>query len=215
LSRRPLLALAAALLLAGGAGTGGQAMVTESKMLPLGTSAPDFDLPDVVSGKRFALASFHGRKALLVMFICQHCPYVQHVKKELSRLGRAYAGRGVGIVGISANDPAAYPQDAPEALKTFAQKEGFAFPLLFDESQATAKAYTAACTPDFFLFDAGRRLVYRGQLDASRPGSGLPVTGRDLRAALDAVLAGRAVSAQQRPSSGCSIKWKPGGQPGL
>ncbi|MCX5795099.1 MAG: thioredoxin family protein [Elusimicrobia bacterium] len=188
-------------------------MLTESKMLPLGTKAPSFEMTDTVSGKTIGLKTFQAQKALLVMFICQHCPYVQHVKGELARLGKDYAAKGVGIVAISANDPKAYPQDAPKELAAFAKKEGFAFPLLFDESQAVAKAYSAVCTPDFFLFDQDRRLVYRGQLDDSRPGSGKAVTGQDLRAALDAVLAGKPVDARQRPSAGCSIKWKPGNEP--
>ncbi len=187
--------------------------LTPSTMLALGTPAPDFDLPDVVSGRRLSLAAFTGKQALLVMFLCRHCPYVQHVKTELGRLGDAYAAKEVGLIAISANDAANYPDDAPASLKTFAKDEGFVFPFCYDETQATAKAYTAACTPDFFLFDAARRLVYRGQLDDSRPGNGTPVTGRDLRAALDAVLAGRPVSPDQRPSIGCNIKWKPAHAP--
>jgi peroxiredoxin len=186
---------------------------TESTMLPLGTSAPDFDLPDVVTGRRVSLSSFQGRRALLVMFICRHCPYVVHVKAELARLGRDYLSPRLGIVAVSANDAQAYPDDAPEELTRFASEEGFNFPLCYDETQATARAYSAACTPDFFIFDQDRRLVYRGQLDDSRPGNGKPVTGRDLRAALDAVLAGRPVSGEQKPSLGCNIKWKPGQEP--
>jgi len=186
-------------------------MLIESSMLPLGTPAPAFELPDVVSGRKISLDSFKGRKALLVMFICRHCPYVQHVKGELARLGRDYADQG--IVAISANDPQAYPQDAPEQLRAFAREEGFSFPLCFDESQDTAQAYGAVCTPDFFLFDQDRRLAYRGQLDDSRPGNAAAVTGRDLRAALDAVLAGKPVAPEQKPSAGCSIKWKPGHGP--
>ena len=184
-----------------------------SAMLPLGTQAPDFDLPDVASGHRVSLKTFQDREALLVMFICQHCPYVQHVKAQLAQLAKDYAGRNLGIVAISANDPQAYPVDAPEQLRLFAQKEGFSFPLCFNESQKTAKDYTAACTPDFFVFDRKRLLVYRGQLDDSRPGNDRPATGRDLRAALDAVLAGKPVSPEQKPSTGCSIKWKPGNAP--
>jgi len=187
--------------------------LTPSTMLALGTRAPDFELPDVVSGRRVSLRTFAGKRALLVMFICRHCPYVQHVQAELSRLGRDYADQDVGIVAISANDAAGYPDDAPDKLKAMAKELGFTFPLCYDESQETAKAYTAACTPDFFLFDAGRALVYRGQLDESRPGNSKPVTGKDLRAALDAVLAGRPVSPDQRPSIGCGIKWKPGREP--
>jgi len=187
--------------------------LTPSTMLALGTRAPDFELPDVVSGRRVSLRTFAGKRALLVMFICRHCPYVQHVQAELSRLGRDYADQDVGIVAISANDAAGYPDDAPDKLKAMAKELGFTFPLCYDESQETAKAYTAACTPDFFLFDAGRALVYRGQLDESRPGNSKPVTGKDLRAALDAVLAGRPVSPDQRPSIGCNIKWKKGHEP--
>ena len=187
--------------------------LTPSRMLALGTPAPDFDLLDVVSGKRMSLQTFAGKEALLVMFICRHCPYVQHVKHALARLGRDYAAGSVGIVAISANDVANYPDDAPDKLKAMAQEEGFVFPFCYDQTQAVAKAYTAACTPDFFLFDRQRRLVYRGQLDDSRPGNGKPVTGRDLRQALDAVLAGHAVNPQQQPSIGCNIKWKPGNEP--
>ena len=186
---------------------------TLSTMLELGTSAPDFSLPDVVSGRPISLASFENEKALLVMFICRHCPFVKHVQKELARLGADYRGRGVGIVAISSNDAAKYPDDAPERLKQMADELGFDFPVCFDEAQEVAKAYTAACTPDFFLFDRARTLVYRGQLDGSRPESPEPVTGRDLRAAIDAVLADRPVDADQRPSIGCNIKWKPGNEP--
>jgi peroxiredoxin len=186
---------------------------TLSTMLELGTSAPDFSLPDVVSGRPISLASFRDEKAFLVMFICRHCPFVKHVQEELARLGAAYRGRGVGIVAISSNDAAKYPDDAPERLKQMADELGFTFPVCFDETQEIAKAYTAACTPDFFLFDRARTLVYRGQLDGSRPESGEPVTGRDLRAAIDAVLSDRPVGADQRPSIGCNIKWKPGNEP--
>ena len=186
---------------------------TASTMLELGTPAPDFRLPDVVSGKTISLETFKGEKALLVMFICRHCPYVKHVQMELARLGTDYRGRGVGIVAISANDAAAFPEDAPGSLKAMAAELGFAFPFCYDESQAVARAYTAACTPDFFLFDGAGRLAYRGQLDDSRPDSGIPVTGRDLRAALDAALAGRPASADQKPSLGCNIKWRPGNEP--
>ena len=181
---------------------------TPSVMLALGTRAPDFKLPDVVSGKTFTLKSFEGRKALLVMFICRHCPYVKHVEAELARLGRDYAAKDAAIVAVSSNDARAYPDDAPESLKEQARSAGFPFPYLYDESQSAAKAYSAACTPDFFLFDAERRLVYRGQLDASRPGNSEPVTGKDLRAALEAVLAGRPAAKDQRPSLGCGIKWR-------
>lgn len=183
-------------------------MAMASVMLPLGTPAPPFSLRDVVSGQLYSLDSFKGKTALLVMFICRHCPYVVHVREELARLGRDYRGSGLGIVAISSNDPAQYPDDAPDKLKEMAEQQGFTFPLCFDESQDVAKAYNAACTPDFYLFDSGRKLAYRGQLDDSRPGSGKPVTGRDLRAAIDAVLANRPVDGNQKPSIGCSIKWK-------
>ena len=187
--------------------------LTPSTMLALGTPAPDFALPDVVSGRTISLGTFAGKQALLVMFICQHCPYVQHSKAELSRLGKDYQNTEVGIVAISANDAANYPDDAPDRLKAMAQELGFTFPFCYDESQETAKAYTAACTPDFFLFGPDRQLVYRGQLDDSRPGNGKPVNGRDLRAALETVLAGRKVSQDQQPSVGCNIKWKAGNEP--
>ena len=187
--------------------------LTPSTMLALGTNAPDFSLPNVVSGKAVSLATFAGKEALLVMFICCHCPYVQHVKQELAQLGKDYANKDVGIVAISANDAANYPDDAPAQLAAMAKELGFAFPFCYDESQQTAKAYTAACTPDFFHFDADREVVYRGQLDDSRPGNGKPVTGKDLRAAMDAVLAGKPASVTQQPSIGCSIKWKKGNEP--
>ncbi len=186
---------------------------TLSTMLDLGTAAPDFQLPDVVSGRTISLASFQDEKALLVMFICRHCPYVKHVQEELARLGRDYENRGVGIVAISSNDAAEHPDDAPDSLKEMAAELGFVFPYCYDEDQSAAKAYTAACTPDFFLFDKERRLVYRGQLDDSRPKGDIPVTGRDLRAALDAVLSDEALSEDQRASLGCNIKWKAGNEP--
>lgn len=188
-------------------------MLMESTMLPLGTKAPSFELTDTVSGKKIGLKTFKDRQALLVMFICQHCPYVQHVKAELARLGKDYKDKSLGIAAISSNDAKAYPKDAPEELAAFAKREGFDFPLLYDETQAVAKAYTAVCTPDYFLFGKDRRLVYRGQLDDSRPRSAKPVTGKDLRAAIDAVLAGKPVDAKQTPSAGCSIKWKKGNEP--
>ncbi len=187
--------------------------LTPSTMLPLGTQAPDFDLPDVFSGKRISLTTFADKKALLVMFICRHCPFVKHVQKELAHLGNDYAQKEVGIVAISANDAAHYPDDALDKLKDMVQELGFTFPLCYDESQETAKVYTAACTPDFFLFDAQRKLVYRGQLDGSRPGNGRPLNGRDLRQALEAVLSHLPVSQDQKPSIGCNIKWKPGNEP--
>src|SRR5690349_5805878 len=186
---------------------------TLSTMLELGTAAPEFNLPDVVSGQTISLESFEGDPALLVMFICRHCPFVKHVQEELARIGVDYDGRGLGIVAISSNDVATHPDDAPEHLRAMAEELDFRFPYCFDETQEVAKAFTAACTPDFFLFDRERALVYRGQLDDSRPDSGRPVTGRDLRAAIDAVLAGRPVASDQRPSIGCNIKWTPGREP--
>ena len=182
-------------------------------MLALGTPAPGFSLPDVTSGRTVSLADFSGEKALLVIFLCAHCPFVVHVKEELARIGRDYAGRSTAIVGITANDIADYPQDAPKPTAEFARAAGFNFPILFDETQAIAKAYTAACTPDFFLFGPDRRLVYRGQLDDSRPGRGT-ANGADLRAALDALLSDKPISPSQRPSIGCNIKWKAGNEPG-
>jgi len=182
-------------------------------MVALSTPAPDFSLPDVVSGKTISLATFKEKRLLLVMFICRPCPYVQHVKSELARLGRDYSKKDVGIVAISANDAQNYPEDAPAKLREMAQDMRYAFPVLHDEIQEVAKAYGATCTPDFFLFDAKRRLIYRGQLDDSRPGNGKPLTGRDLRTALDAVLLDRPVSKDQKPSVGCNIKWKAGRGP--
>jgi peroxiredoxin len=186
---------------------------TPSTMLALGTVAPDFRLPDTVSGEMVSLSSFAGKKALLVIFASPHCPFVKHVKDELARLGHDYLWQGVGIVGISANDAVQYPDDAPEKIKQFVQDTNIPFPFLFDESQEVAKAYQAACTPDFFLFDANFRLVYRGQLDDSRPGNNLPVTGQDLRKAIGAVLAQQPIDVEQKPSIGCNIKWKPGNEP--
>ncbi|MBW4498321.1 MAG: thioredoxin family protein [Scytonema hyalinum WJT4-NPBG1] len=187
--------------------------LTASTMLSLGTQAPDFQLPDVVSGQTISLSTFAQKKALLVMFICRHCPFVKHVKEELAQLGKDYINKGLGIVAISTNDAKNYPDDAPELLKAMAIELDFNFPFCYDESQETAKAYTAACTPDFFLFDAKQQLVYRGQLDESRPSNGKPVTGADLRAAIDAVLADKPVAGEQKPSIGCNIKWKPGNEP--
>lgn len=186
---------------------------TASTMLELGTTAPDFSLPDVVSGHTLSLEDFAGKKALLVMFICRHCPFVKHVEQELSRLGKDYADKGAAIVAISSNDAQGHPDDAPASLKEMAHNLGFTFPFCYDESQEVAKAYSAACTPDFFLFDEARKLVYRGQLDDSRPGNEIPVTGRDLRAALDAVVNDQAVNSDQRASIGCNIKWKDGNEP--
>jgi thiol-disulfide isomerase/thioredoxin len=185
----------------------------ESTMLALGTAAPDFALPDVVSGKTISLASFAGTKGLLVMFLCPHCPYVKHVQLTLAAVLKDYAGEPLGIVAIGSNDAAQFPEDSPEGLRAQAVQLGFAFPYCYDESQAVAQAYRAACTPDFFLFDETRQLVYRGQMDGARPKNDTPVTGSDLRAAIDAVLAGRPVDPLQRPSLGCNIKWKKGNEP--
>jgi len=183
-------------------------VLTPSTMAELGTQAPDFALTDVVSGRTRRRDEIKGDKGLLVMFICRHCPFVKHVQGELARLGRDYADRGLGIVAISANDAVRHPDDAPESLRQQAEQLGFAFPYLHDESQDVARAYGAACTPDFFLYDRSLRLAYRGQLDDSRPGNGRPVTGADLRAAIDAVLAGQPVPGDQKPSVGCNVKWK-------
>lgn len=182
-------------------------MLTPSTMLPLGTPAPDFRLPDT-EGRIVRLGDFAAAPALVVMFICNHCPFVQHIRGALAQFGRDCQARGAAAVAISANDVAQYPQDGPAAMQVEAQREGYTFPYLYDESQAVARAYQAACTPDFFLFDAARRLVYRGQFDDSRPGNSVPVTGADLRAAVEATLAGRPVAGEQRPSIGCNIKWK-------
>ena len=181
---------------------------TPSTMLELGTVAPDFALTDVVSGKTVHRDDFRGKKALLVMFICTHCPFVKHIEKEIAKLGKDYAAQPVGIVAISANDAVNYPADSPAGLKRQSETFGFTFPYLYDESQAVARAYDAACTPDIYLFDTDFKLVYRGQFDASRPSNSIPVTGKDLRVALDAVLAGKPISADQKPSIGCNIKWK-------
>ncbi|AKG21011.1 thioredoxin family protein [Calothrix sp. 336/3] len=187
-------------------------VLTSSTMLALGTPAPDFHLPEVVSGKIISPGSFTNKKALLVMFICQHCPFVKHIKVELSKLGTDYAGSDLGIVAISSNDAEKYPSDSPESLKAMVLELDLQYPLCYDETQEVAKAYTAACTPDFFLFDRAGKLVYRGQLDDSRPSNGLPVTGADLRAAITAVLTDIPVSPEQKPSIGCNIKWKPGNE---
>jgi peroxiredoxin len=186
--------------------------LTPSTMLPLGTAAPDFKLPDT-SGQIVSLADFKAAPALLVIFMCNHCPYVVHIRAGLAQLARDYLPRGAAIVGINSNDAVEYPADSPARMKDEAKSAGYLFPYLYDETQAVAKAYRAACTPDIFLFDRDRRLVYRGQFDDSRPGNGLPVTGKDLRAALDAVLAGRPVSPDQKASIGCNIKWKSGSEP--
>jgi peroxiredoxin len=182
--------------------------LTESTMLDLGTVAPDFALIDVVSGNSVRRDDYRGRKALLVMFICAHCPYVKHINEGLAALGKDHADQSIAIVAICSNDAATHPADSPAGLRQQAETYGFAFPYLYDETQAVAHAYKAACTPDFFLFDGDFRLVYRGQFDSSRPGSEIPVTGHDLRAAIDLVLAGEPVPEEQRPSIGCNIKWK-------
>lgn len=185
---------------------------TPSTMLPLGSPAPDFRLPDT-EGRTVALGDFKEAPALLVGFICNHCPFVKHVRQGLSALAREYTEKGVAIVGISSNDALAYPDDNPANMAREKAEAGYVFPYLYDESQQVAQAYRAACTPDFYIFDGARKLVYRGQMDDSRPGNNLPVTGKDLRAALDAVLAGQPVSDHQKPSIGCNIKWKPGNEP--
>lgn len=184
--------------------------LTSSTMLPLGTVAPDFALPDTVSGSEKTLTELRGARGTLVMFICNHCPYVQHVNPELVRLARDYLPRGIGVVAISSNDAQSHPADAPERMTEVAQRLGFPFAYLYDGSQAVARAYAAACTPDFFLFDAGLRLVYRGRLDDSTPGNGRPPSGADLRAALDALLGGCAPLSEQHASMGCNIKWREG-----
>jgi len=185
---------------------------TPSTMLPLGTSAPDFSLMNV-DGQEVSLGDFSNAPALLVIFMCNHCPYVIHVADHLAQLAQEYMSRGVAVVGISSNDVANYPADSPEQMVAEAEERGYAFAYLYDETQEVAQSYHAACTPDFFLFDGNQKLVYRGQMDSSRPDSGIPVTGEDLRAALDAVLAGNAPAENQTPSLGCNIKWKPGGEP--
>ena len=186
--------------------------LTPSTMLPLGTTAPDFKLPDT-NGKTVSLADFQDKPVLLVLFICNHCPYVKHIRIGLAQLARDYLPRGVAIAGINSNDVANYPDDSPARMKEEVKSAGYLFPYLYDETQAVAKAYHAACTPDIYLFDKTRKLVYRGQMDDSRPGNGIPVTGKDLRAALDAVLAGKPGSPHQKASMGCNIKWKAGNEP--
>jgi len=181
---------------------------TPSTMLPLGTVAPDFDLPNVVTGENNNLQQLKSDVATLVMFICNHCPYVKHIKDELARLAQDYQPKGVTIVAISSNDVENYPDDSPEKMKETAVEWGFTFPYLYDESQAVAQAYQAACTPDFYIFDKDLKCAYRGQLDGSRPHNDVPVNGADIRAALDAILAGQPVSEDQKPSLGCNIKWK-------
>jgi peroxiredoxin len=185
---------------------------TASTMLPLGTKAPDFSLP-ATDGRTVSLADFSQKPALLVAFICNHCPYVKHVAAGFADLAREYQERDVGVAAINSNDVANYPDDSPAKMAEEVKFRGYTFPYLYDETQEVAKAYGAACTPDFYVFDKARKLVYRGQMDSSRPSSGLPVTGEDLRAALDAVLAAQPVAAEQKPSIGCNIKWKAGNEP--
>lgn len=185
---------------------------TPSTMVPLGTPAPSFSLPDT-AGKVVSLDDYKGSPALLVVFLCNHCPFVKHVLPQFVELAREYQQRGAGIVGINSNDVSHYPDDAPEKMAELSKAMDFPFPYLYDESQQVARSYGAACTPDFYLFDKDGRLVYRGQMDDSRPGNGRPVNGADLRAAMDAVLAGQPVSDDQKPSIGCNIKWKPGNEP--
>lgn len=186
---------------------------TASTMLPLGTRAPDFLLKNTLDGKLISLREFEGKSGLLVMFICNHCPFVKHLRGALAEFAKEYQPRGLGIVAISSNDAAKHPDDGPEKMKAEAASAGYTFPYLYDETQETAQEYKAACTPDFFLFDKNRGLVYRGQFDDSRPGNNKPITGADLRAAADAVLAGKPVAPVQRPSIGCNIKWKAGKEP--
>jgi peroxiredoxin len=181
---------------------------TQSTMLQLGTQAPNFTLPDTVSGKTMSLSELASDKATVIMFLCNHCPYVLHVNEEIVRVVDEYKNKGVSFIGISSNDAVNYPQDGPDKMKDHAQKAGYNFPYLYDESQDVAKAYDAACTPDFYVFDGDMKLVYRGRLDDSRPGNDIPLSGKDLRAALDAVLAGEEVHGAQYPSGGCNIKWK-------
>ncbi|MDJ0745017.1 MAG: thioredoxin family protein [Xenococcaceae cyanobacterium MO_167.B27] len=188
-------------------------VLTPSTMLALGTKAPDFALADVVSGDTISLGTFADKKALLVIFMCRHCPFVKHIQQELAKLGKDYANESLGIVAISANDVEKYPDDSPENLKQMAQELGFNFPVCYDATQEVAKAYTAACTPDFFLFNQTQELVYRGQLDDSRPSNNLPVTGQDLRNAISNVLADKPIPSEQKPSIGCNIKWIPGKEP--
>ena len=186
--------------------------VTPSTMLPLGTEAPPFALPDT-EGKTVALTDFDRARALLVVFMCNHCPFVKHILDDFVALAKEYQARGAAVVAINSNDVDSYPDDRPDLMAEVARGKGFTFPYLYDATQDVARGYRAACTPDFFVFDAERKLVYRGQMDESRPGNGQPVTGADLRAALDAVLEGRPVGKEQKPSVGCNVKWKPGNEP--
>ena len=182
-------------------------------MLPLGTVAPDFTLPDTVSGKDISLKDIQSDKANLIMFICNHCPYVVHLKQHFAEFAKEYQRQGLGVVAISSNDVDGYPQDGPDAMADDCREYAYPFPYLYDQDQHVARAYEAACTPDFYLFDENRKLVYRGQYDGSRPRNAMPVTGSDLRAAVDAVLAGQDVNPNQVASMGCNIKWKAGNEP--
>lgn len=182
--------------------------LTPSNMIPLGTAAADFTLPDTVTGKTFTLQELKGEKATVIMFICNHCPYVVHINSELVKTAQQYSAMGVHFIAISANDAVSHPEDAPDKMKQVAAKENYPFPYLYDETQQTAKAYDAACTPDIYIFDSGLKLVYRGQLDDSRPGNNIPLSGKDVRTALDNLLAQKEISPYQRPSIGCNIKWK-------
>jgi len=186
---------------------------TASTMLPLGTKAPDFSLTNAVNGKKVSLRDFEGKRALLVIFMCNHCPFVKHIAEGLAAFANEYQPKGLAIVGISSNDFQAFPDDAPEKMADEARARGYSFPYLVDATQEVAKLYRAACTPDFYLFDAQRKLIYRGQFDSSRPQSGIPVTGEDMRRAVDAVLAGQAIPIEQKPSIGCNIKWKASQEP--
>ena len=184
-----------------------------SIILQLGTKAPNFELTNVVTGDTVSINDFADKKALLIVFLCAHCPFVLHVKDEIAKIAKEYSAKSLGIAAISSNDINTHPQDGPEGLRMLAENAGYDFPVLYDETQEVAKVYTAVCTPDFFLFDSERSLVYRGQLDDSRPGNNLPLTGKDLRAAIEAVLSDQNVSQDQKPSTGCGIKWKPGNEP--
>lgn len=183
-------------------------VLTPSAMIPLGSEAPDFRLPDVVSGRDLTLGDVRSDVATVIMFICNHCPYVKHLQDGIVRLADDYAAEGVSFVAINSNDVENYPDDSPEKMAEVAEEKGYSFPYLFDETQEVARMYDAACTPDFFIYDAAMKCVYRGQLDDSRPGNGKPVTGKDMREALDALIEGREIAPEQVPSVGCNIKWK-------
>lgn len=186
---------------------------TPSQMIDLGTEAPNFSLPDVVSGNHVSLDNYPDAKGFMIAFICNHCPFVQLIRHEFARYGREYSEKGIAVIAINSNDIQAHPEDGPDAMRDDARRFGYKFPYCLDEDQSVAKTYQAACTPDLYLFDANRKLVYRGQFDGARPGNDTPVTGADLRAATDALLAGQAIPADQKASLGCNIKWKPGNAP--